>query len=192
MIGLLARALEAPLRVGDALEPLDAIVVLGAPLGPGGALTPVLEERIAAAATLHHAGAARHVVATGGTTHGAPRAEADALAEGLQAAGVPEVLVEREALTTADNARFTAAVLAPLGARRVWIVTQPFHGRRAARLFRDAGLEPRVWHIADSVQYRDRGRALRWLVREYAAWSKLLVTRRRAARPAADGSASTR
>ena len=75
--------LEAPLVVEDALEPLDAIVVLGAPLGPGGALTPILEERVAAAAALWRAGAGRHVVATGGITQGAPRAEADALAEAL-------------------------------------------------------------------------------------------------------------
>jgi uncharacterized SAM-binding protein YcdF (DUF218 family) len=59
----------------------------------------------------------------------------------------------------------------------VWLVTQPFHARRALRLFRAAGLDARAWHIADSVQYRDRGRAVRWLVREYAAWAKLLLRR---------------
>ncbi len=151
----------------------DAIVVLGAPLGPGGALTPILEERVAAAAMLYAAGAGRHVVATGGVTKGAPSAEADALAEGLRAAGVPDVLVERDALTTAENARFTARMLAPLGARTVWLVTQPFHGRRAALLFSRAGLSPRVWHIADSLQYRDRARAARWVVREVGAWGML-------------------
>jgi uncharacterized SAM-binding protein YcdF (DUF218 family) len=173
LIDFVARLLEAPLAIEHALEPADAIVVLGAPLAPGGALSPILEERVAAAAALYHAGAGRHVVATGGITHGAPRAEADALAEGLAAAGVRDVLIERDALTTAENAHFTARLLAPLGARSAWIVTQPFHGRRAALLFRRAGLEPRVWHIADSVQYRDRRRAVRWLAREYASWALL-------------------
>jgi len=168
-----ARLLEAPRA---ALAPADAIVVLGAGLGPGGTLTPVLEERIAAAAALHRAGAGRHVVVTGGITQGAPRAEADALAEALRAAGVPDVLVERESRTTAENARYTARILEPLGARTVWLVTQPFHGRRAALLFRREGLEPRVWHIADSLQYRDRRRAMRWVAREYAAWGKLALT----------------
>jgi uncharacterized SAM-binding protein YcdF (DUF218 family) len=55
------------------------------------------------------------------------------------------------------------------------LVTQPFHGRRAARVFRAEGFEPHVWHIADSLQYRDRVRAVRWLVREYAAWAKELA-----------------
>jgi uncharacterized SAM-binding protein YcdF (DUF218 family) len=176
MLNAIARVLERPLRLDDALEPLDAIVVLGAPLQPSGALSRILEERVAAAAALYHAGGATRVIASGGITHGAPRAEAEAIAEGLRAAGVAEVIVEARSRTTAENARFTAELLAPSAS--VWIVTQPFHGRRAAHLFRRAGLAPRVWHIADSLQYQDRRRALRWLVREYAAWTKLVVTSR--------------
>lgn len=174
MIDLVAHALEAPLHVADAMEALDAIVVLGSPLRPSGALSTILEERVAAAAALFHAGGAPCVVASGGVTRGAPRAEAVAIAEGLRAAGVSDVLVEDRSRTTAENARFTTELLGR--GKRVWIVTQPFHGRRAARLFRGAGLEPLVWHIDDSVQYRERGRAVRWLVREYAAWLKLALS----------------
>lgn len=177
MIGLVARVLQAPLHVAHPLEPLDAIVVLGAPLSASGGLTAILEERVAAAAWLWHAGAARHVVASGGVTGRARRAEADALADALRDSGVPDVLVERESRNTTENARSTAALLRPLGARSVWLVTQPFHGRRSALLFRRAGLDPRVWHIADSVQYRDSRRAVAWLVREYAAWGKALIER---------------
>lgn len=179
MIGLVARLLEAPLAIADSpVEPRDAIVVLGAPLSPRGELTPILAERVAAAAALYHAGGAPLVVASGGVTHRAPRAEADVLADALRAAGVADVLVEARSRTTGGNARFTAELLAPHGARSVWLVTQPFHARRAELLFRRAGFDARAWHIADSVQYRDRARATRWLVREYAAWSKLLVLRR--------------
>jgi uncharacterized SAM-binding protein YcdF (DUF218 family) len=174
MIDLIARALEAPLVIREPLQALDAIVVLGAPLGPGDALTPVLAERVRAAAALFHAGGAPLVVATGGVTAGAHRAEADVLAEALRTHGI-EVIVERRAKRTVENARRTAELLAPLGARRVWLVTQPFHGRRAARLFRAAGLEPHVWHIADSLEYVDRRRAVRWLVREYASWAAMTL-----------------
>lgn len=173
----LASLLELPLVVREPLRTLDAIVVLGAPLGPGDTLTPVLDERAAAAAALWRAGGGRIVAATGGATRGAARAEADVLVEALRARGVDDVLVERAARTTAENARLTGALLAPLGVRSLWIVTQPYHGRRAARLFRAAGFDAHVWHIADSIEYRDRRRALRWLVREYAAWAKLLVRR---------------
>jgi uncharacterized SAM-binding protein YcdF (DUF218 family) len=171
----LASLLERPLVIREPLRALDAIVVLGAALGPGGTLSPVLAERVAAAAALWHAGGGRLVVATGGTTRDAPRAEADAMAEGLRALGVPDVLVERASLTTLENARLTRPMLDAHGVRSLWVVTQPFHGRRSARLFRQAGFDAHVWHIADSVEYRDRRRAVRWLVREYAAWARLLA-----------------
>jgi uncharacterized SAM-binding protein YcdF (DUF218 family) len=127
----------------------------------------VLAERATAAAALWRAGGAPIVIATGGLT-GSWRAEADAIAE-----AIPEIpmVVERAARTTADNARRVAQLLPP-GAS-VWLVTQPFHGRRAAYLFRRAGLDAHAWHIADSLEYRDRRRAVRWLVREYAAWVAL-------------------
>lgn len=175
MFDRLARLLERPLEIREPFAARDAIVVLGAPLGPRGALSPIVLERVAAAAALWHAGGGRLVVATGGVTRGAPRAEADAMAEVLGELGVPGVIVERSSRTTVDNARLTRPVLEAHGVRSLWLVTQPFHGRRSARLFRSAGFDAHVWHIADSVQYRDRRRAVRWLVREYAAWARLLV-----------------
>ena len=164
--------LERPLALrGEKLRPLDAIVVLGATLHEDAPSAP-LRERIEAAAQLYHAGGAPRVVATGGTTRGATRSEAAAIAEGLRARGVPDVIVEDRSRSTDENATCTAALI---GACSIWLVTQPFHGRRAARLFRRAGFDPHVWHIADSLQYRDRRRALRWVAREYAAWAALLL-----------------
>ena len=179
VFGTLASLLERPLVLRDTMRRLDAIVVLGAPLWPGDRLTPILEERIEAAVALWRDGGAPIVVATGGITNDATRAEADVMADALREHGVPEVLVENQSKTTADNARRTAALLQQLGVRSVWLVTQPFHGRRAARLFRAAGLEAHVWHIDSSIEYRDRRRAVRWLLREYAAWGALLVRRQR-------------
>ena len=171
----LARMLEGPLVIREPFAALDAIVVLGAPLGAGDALSPVLAERVAAAAALWHAGGGRLVVAAGGVTQGASRAEADVMAEALRELGVPDVITERASRSTRENARLTKQVLDAHGVQSLWIVTQPFHGRRSARLFRRAGFDAHVWHIADSVEYRDRRRAVRWLVREYAAWARLLV-----------------
>ena len=171
----IARWLEWPLEVREPFAPRDAIVVLGAPLDGDGRITPVLHERVAAAAALWRAGGGRVVVATGGVTHGAPRAEADAIAEALGELGVPGVVIERASRTTRENARLARPLLADRGVRSLWLVTQPFHGRRSARLFRDAGFDAHVWHIADSLQYRDRRRAVKWLVREYAAWAQLLI-----------------
>ena len=171
----LARVLGAPLaRRNDALAARDAIVVLGARLGPGDALTAVLAERVRVAAQLFADGAAPRVIATGGVTGRARRAEADVIAEALVAAGVPReaIAIEAFARTTADNARLTATLLPR--APRVWLVTQPFHARRAEHLFRAVGLDARAW-VSTDLQDREPRRALRWIAREYAAWLKLLV-----------------
>jgi len=168
---VIARLLERPLVVRTPLRALDAIVVLGAPLR-GDRLTPALEQRVTAAHALYVAGGAPRVIASGGITQHARRSEAAAIAEALAARGVPDVLVEDASLTTRDNARLTAALLAPLGARSVWLVTQPFHTRRAVRLFRRAGLDAHGWPAGDE-------RELRWLVREYAAWALMLARRDR-------------
>jgi uncharacterized SAM-binding protein YcdF (DUF218 family) len=172
----LATLLELPLVRKDALAPRDAIVVLGAPLGPGDALSPIGAERVDAAVDLWRRGGAPKIVVTGGVTRKAGRAEAAVMADALVAAGVPRgaVIVEDAAQSTADNARLTAALLGPA---TVWIVTQPFHGRRAAYLFARVGLDPKIWHIDGSLEYRDRRRATRWLIREYGAWLRLLTRR---------------
>ena len=173
----MARLLEWPLVIREPFAARDAIVVLGASLGPGDTLSPVLAERVRAAAALWRAGGGRLVVATGGVTGRASRAEADVIAGALRELGVPQVVIERASRTTRENALLSKPLLEAHGVRSLWIVTQPFHGRRGARLFRRAGFDAHVWHIADSVEYRDRRRAMRWLVREYAAWARLLVRR---------------
>ena len=68
--------------------------------------------------------------------------EADAIAEGLAAHGVPEVAIVRErcSFDTRDNARFAAALLARRGLTRVLLVTCAWHLPRASRLFQAAGL----------------------------------------------------
>jgi uncharacterized SAM-binding protein YcdF (DUF218 family) len=171
----LAALLERPLVLREPFQPLDAIVVLGALLGPDDELTPILAERVAAAAALWRAGGGRLVVATGGITGGATRPEADAMAAALRAHGIPDVIIERESRTTLDNARMTRPLLEAHGVRSLWLVTQPFHARRSARIFRRAGFDAHIWHIDDSLEYSDRLHALRWLVREYAAWLRLFL-----------------
>lgn len=178
LVALAARILELPLVATAPFARLDAIVVLGAPLGPGDTLTAALGERALAAARLYRAGGGAVVIACGGVTGAATRSEADVLADALVTEGVPRerIVIERASRTTLANAREAAPLLAACGATRVWIVTQPFHTRRAARAFRRfAGVDARAWHVEDSVAYRDPVRALRWAVREYAAWGKHLA-----------------
>lgn len=174
----LGRILGWPLEVRDGAEVADAIVVLGAPVRPDGELSGVGEERVRTGVELWRRGFAPVLYISGGgpgrIIPDRPR-EADAMAARARALGVPDsaLRVERESLSTAENARHTARLLAEEGRRRVWLVTQPFHTRRARAWFRRAGLETRAWFAADSIQYRLPRLGLVWVVREYGAWMRM-------------------
>lgn len=169
----LARAFTRPLACASPEQRADAVVVLGARLRRDGGLTAALEERVRVGVGLWRRGIAPILVMTGGGPPG--REEAPTMASYAAELGVPRELLRTEARAgnTAENARFVAAMLRPRA--RVWLVTQPFHLRRAMYWFRKAGLIPLAWHIEDSVQYRDLRSCLRWVAREYAAWAELLL-----------------
>jgi uncharacterized SAM-binding protein YcdF (DUF218 family) len=173
-----ARLLGRPLAVRDRPDTADAIVILGAPLRPGGALSGVAEERVRTGVELWRRKFAPILCISGGgpgrLVPDRPR-EADAMAVLARQLGVPDTAlrVERESLSTAENARRCAELLAAEGVRRVWLVTQPFHTRRARAWFRRAGLEPRTWYPEDSIQFRNPLLGLGWVGREYAAWIRM-------------------
>lgn len=183
MIAALARLLGRPLlRADDPSRDADAIVVLGSLLRPDGSLSPVGEERVAAGVALLKAGRAPLLVLTGSHPAWAipgrgasPITEAEAMAARAREHGVPDaaLVLEKGSRSTYENARGCAALLAPRGVRRVWIVTQPFHLRRATRQFRAAGFDALGFHIEDSLQYRNPPIGLRWVLYEYVSWMKL-------------------
>lgn len=167
--------LARPLTVKDREQPADAIVVLGTPLGPHHGLTDVGEERVRAGVKLWQRGLAPILCLSGGgpgyLAPGRPR-EADVMAARARQLGVPAsaLRVERDSLSTADNARLSATLLTAEGCRRVWLVSQPFHTRRSRFWFRRAGLEALAWYDDDSVEFRHPRRAFVWIAREYVAW----------------------
>lgn len=181
--GWLARALAVPLdprRVASPPEVADAIVILGAPLRGDGSLPPLAEERVRVAVDLYRRGLAPVICVTGGHCPSGRRDtsdEAEGAARWVRAAGVPEsaLRVERVSASTRDNALQAAALLLPEGRRRVWLVTQPFHLRRALYYFRRAGFDPLGYLIEDSVQDRHERMSLRWIWREYGAWALALA-----------------
>lgn len=175
----LAQVLALPLDprgVASAPQPAGAIVILGAPLRPDGALPPLAEERVRTGVDLWRRGLAPVICVTGGHCprgHEHTLAEAEGMARWVRAAGVPEsaLRVDREARSTRENAQRAAAILFPEGRRRVWLVTQPFHLRRALHLFRSAGFDPLGYLIEDGVQDRGGAQTLRWILREYGSWA---------------------
>lgn len=145
--GLLQKSLEISSPIDLTARPkADAIVVLG-----GGRRKDALEyggdtlnsfsfDRLRYAARLYRA-TRLPVLVTGGKPDGGSIAEGrlmrDALAKELQ---TPVQWVETSALTTWDNARFSAPILKRAGVERIILVTHAWHLRRAVPLFEAQGL----------------------------------------------------
>lgn len=122
---------------------LDAIVVLGCRILPGGRPSAPGLRRAREAAHVYRAGGARWVVVSGGRRwHGI--SEAEALASELERLGVPRerMLLELRSLSTCENARNVSELLAEHGLERIGVVTCDWHARRALQSFRAAGVVP--------------------------------------------------
>ncbi len=150
---LLLAPLEAPFvaksqQSAVAANAPQAIVVLGggrlrqAP-EYGGADVPSLE----ALSRLRHAARLQRqtglpLLVTGGQPDAATTSEAQIMAQVLQQDfAVPVRWLETKSNNTAENAIFSAAILHPLQIKRIWLVTDAVHMRRAQQMFRYHGFE---------------------------------------------------
>ena len=141
----------------------DAVVLLGGVVSPAGSLpnAPAWNdnvERLLEVRQLLMTGRARVAIVSGGKLGGELRTEADYLAEELMLLGVPkeQVVIERKANNTRENATQSKLLLEELGAKKVLLVTSAFHMPRAVGCFRAVGLEADVL----PVDYRLRNPAL--------------------------------
>lgn len=166
--------------------PVQAIVVLGARVLPGGVPSGALQARVERGVELFRRGRAPLLVFAGGVTT-EPVPEALAARDLALELGVPPsaCLVETASRTTEENAVFTARLLRERGIRRVWLVSDPFHLFRASRSFWRQGIDA----LPVSTGWRDRGRGQRelllWSLREVPALLRrpgLLLARRPRAR----------
>ncbi|MFP5419519.1 MAG: YdcF family protein [Gammaproteobacteria bacterium] len=147
MGGLLQKSLEiGPPVPPDALGSAEAIVVLGggrrlsAPEYGGDTLNSISLERLRYAARLHRA-SGLPILVTGGKPGAGSLAEGRIMRQVLEDDyGIAPRWVEERALTTWDNARFSAPLLEQAGVQRIALVTHAWHLRRAAPLFEAQGL----------------------------------------------------
>ena len=120
---------------------LDYIVVLGANLNADGSPKETLRYRLDEAAAYLERNPETTCVVSGGQGPDEPCSEAESMARYLEAAGVnaSRVILEDRSTTTAENLRFSAALLDAPDAS-VGIVTNDFHVLRATRIARRQGL----------------------------------------------------
>jgi uncharacterized SAM-binding protein YcdF (DUF218 family) len=126
----------------SALEPAEAIVVLGGGVLPDGVLSNSSMRRALHGILLHRKGLAPILVFFGPVGDDGP-AEAEVRAELARELGVtPEViLTAEEARTTREEALRGGTLLQAKGVRRILLVTDAYHMRRARTLFEMAGFE---------------------------------------------------
>jgi uncharacterized SAM-binding protein YcdF (DUF218 family) len=157
----------------DDMKTADAIVVLGARVGPGGQPSAALQGRIEHAVALFRVQRAPKIVFTGGKGDFG-FVESVESQRYAQAMGVPEsaCLREEASTSTVENALETFKLFAPNRRPEVILVTDRFHMARAAFIFEQLGF---VVHqsFADDwpphVPWLVRGF---WLLREAPAYVK--------------------
>jgi uncharacterized SAM-binding protein YcdF (DUF218 family) len=147
--------------------PFDALVLLGCRVGQG-PLVGAGGRRVRRTAEAYHAGLGRVVLVTGGREWGG-ELEANMMARALRQQGVPDAVLhlERRSLTTLENARYSAPVLAELGVKTVGLVSCDWHMRRALWCFRRVGVKAEPLPAPSGL----RGlRLLGRVLRERGAW----------------------
>jgi uncharacterized SAM-binding protein YcdF (DUF218 family) len=143
----LLRTLENGLRTApDTLNPPQAIVVLGAevmrtPSDPGGAVAGHLTtDRLRAAAGLQRRTGLPVLVTGGSFDPDVPPVGALMAAALVETFGVPVRWIETNALDTWQNARFSGEILRSAGISSIFLVTHPWHMKRALTAFTPTGL----------------------------------------------------
>lgn len=159
----------------SAREPVDAVIVLGAPPAAPGVPGAAIERRLDhGVAVLKNRGAA-HLVLSGGIV-GAPPAEAEVMRSLAIERGIAEarIVVEDQAKNTFENALYTGLIMRQRGWQRVVVVTDAFHMPRALYVYRRLGLkvrgDPVRTRASDSLVTRLRLYAREALAFARCAW----------------------
>ncbi|MGH9968767.1 MAG: YdcF family protein [Pyrinomonadaceae bacterium] len=120
----------------------DAAIVLGAAVWSD-EVSPVFRERINHAIDLYQHGRVRKIIFTGGQGNRDEPTEAAAARQYAIEKGVPreDILTEETSHTTYENVLNAKQVADAYGLKKVLIVSDPMHMKRAVAMAKDAGLE---------------------------------------------------
>ena len=119
----------------------DAAIVLGAAVWSSG-VSPVFRERINHGIDLYQKGKVRKLIFTGGQGNPGEPTESSAARDYALQSGVPlqDILIEQKSHTTYENIRYAKEVADAHGIKRVLIVSDPLHMKRAVLMAQDVGL----------------------------------------------------
>ena len=122
-------------------EPADAAIVLGAAVWSSG-VSPVFRERINHGIDLYRNGRVHKLIFTGGQGNPGEPTESSAARDYALQNGVPlqDILIEQKSHTTYENILYAKQVADTQGIKKVLIVSDPLHMKRAVLMAEDAGL----------------------------------------------------
>lgn len=111
-----------------AQAPFDVTIVPGCPSEPDGTVSECQWKRAIWGAALYHGGSTRKLLASGAAVY-TPHVEAEALAAGFRALGVPEedILLETKARHTDENASFSVDLAHAHGYDRIAVASVGAH-----------------------------------------------------------------
>ena len=121
--------------------PADAAVVLGAAVWTA-EVSPVFRERINHGIDLYRRGKVRKLIFTGGQGNPGELTESSAARKYALKNGVPahDILIEEKSHTTFENIVYAKQLADQQGIRKVLIVSDPLHMKRAMVMASDVGL----------------------------------------------------
>ena len=162
----------------DSRAPADVIVVLGASQFDGRP-SPIFRARLDHAKVLYDADIAPVVVTVGGNRQGDRFTEAAAGGRYLRAQGIPgeDVAEVGEGSDTLTSLRAVARLAKERSWKTVLIVTDPWHSYRARAMAGRVGLSARTSPSRSGPAVQGRGRELRYIARETAAYLHYKVFR---------------
>lgn len=144
-----------PLRISQAPEKADCIVVFAGGVGESGQVGQGYEERVKYAVDFYKNGYAENLIFSSGYMYIYKEPLImKALAVSL---GVPEdvIILESESRSTYENVKFTADLLDKYGYKKILLVSSPYHMRRASLVFNKIAksLEVRYMPVTNSLFY---------------------------------------
>lgn len=120
----------------------DAAVVLGAAVWTSD-VSPVFRERINHGIDLYRSGQVRKIIFTGGQGNPGEPTESSAARQYALEKGVPlaDILIEEKSHTTYENIFYAKQIADTHGLKKVLIVSDPLHMKRALAMASDVGFE---------------------------------------------------
>jgi uncharacterized SAM-binding protein YcdF (DUF218 family) len=139
-VGLLAARVYS-YRNASSDAPADAAVVLGAAVW-GAEVSPVFKERINHGIDLYRKGKVRKLIFTGGQGNKDEPTESSAARQYALQREIPagDILIEEKSHTTYENILYAKQLADAQGVKKVLIVSDPLHMKRAVAMARDVGL----------------------------------------------------